>query len=111
MAHTRPHRIRVIGKVITVHYVPTGDVLLRDDPEDAHPGMGRSDTDKQLIAVQEGLPLATEQDTVLHEVLHTVEAFMGLDVEEEVIEKLATGLLGVLKDNPKLVTYLRAREK
>ena len=63
-----------------------------------------------LRALQ-GQPLATEQDTVLHEVLHVVEEYAGLDVAEEVVEKFATGLLAVLKDNPALASYLRIREK
>lgn len=106
----RPSRIRIIGKVHTVHYVPAGDVMLRDGPADASPGSGRHDHEKQVIAVEDGQPLGNEQDTILHEVLHAVESAMGMDVAEEVVEKFATGLLAVLKDNSSLVTYLRARE-
>ena len=107
----RPTKVRIMGKLVRIHYVPAGDILLRDGPEDHAPGMGRSDGQKQMIAVEEGQPLATEQDTVLHEVLHVVEEYAGLDVAEEVVEKFATGLLAVLKDNPALASYLRIREK
>ena len=107
----RPAKIRVMGKVVTIHYVPAGDILLRDNADDQHPGMGRSDGGKQLIAIEEGQPLATEQDTLLHEALHIIEEYMGMDVPEEVVEKFATGLLAVLKDNPVLVSYLRVKEK
>ena len=78
----RPARIRVLGKPITVHYVPAGDEKLKDGPEDTEPGMGRSDGSKQEIAVEEGQPLETEQDTLLHEVLHIIEEYMGMDVPE-----------------------------
>lgn len=106
----RPTRIRVVGKVHTVHYVPAGDAMLRDGPDDAAPGFGRHDGKTLVIAIEEGQPLANEQDTMLHEVLHAVEDAMGMDVPEDVVEKFATGLLAVLKDNPGLVSYLRARE-
>lgn len=99
-----------MGKVVAIHFVPAGDALLRDGPHDDAPGMGRSDGMRQTIAVEDGLPLATEQDTVLHEVLHIVEEYMGMDLDEEIVEKFATGFLAVMKDNPSLVTYLRVKE-
>lgn len=107
----RPSKIKIQGKVVRVHFVPSGDILLRDNADDMEPGLGRSDGLKQIIAVEEGQPLATEQDCVLHEVLHHVEYAMKMDIPEEIVEKFASGLLAVLKDNPRLVTYLRAREK
>lgn len=107
----RPAKVRVMGKVVRIQYVPPGDALLRDHPDDDKPGIGRSDGGKQSIAVEDGQPLASEQDTVLHEVLHIVEEYMGMDVPEEIVEKFATGLLAVIKDNPVFVSYLRVREK
>lgn len=100
-----------MGKKIAVHFVPSGHRLLRDSDDDAEPGLGRSDGLTQSIAVEEGQPLAQEQDCVLHEVLHHVEYGMKMDVPEEIVEKFATGLLAVLKDNPRLASYLRVREK
>ena len=107
----RPASVRVMGKKIAVHFVPSGHAMLRDGPEDNDPGLGRSDGLTQVIAVEEGQPLASEQDCVLHEVLHHVEYAMKLDVPEEIVEKFASCLLAVIKDNPVLVTYLRQREK
>ena len=107
----RPTSVRVMGKKIAVHFVPAGDKLLRDSPEDDDPGLGRSCELTQVIAVENSQPLGQEQDCVLHEVLHHVEYSMKMDVPEEIVEKFATGLLAVLKDNPSLVAYLRAREK
>lgn len=107
----RPTSIRVMGKKIAVHFVPSGDALLRDGPHDDEPGLGRSDGLTQIIAVEEGQPLASEQDCVLHEVLHHVEYAMKMDIAEEIVEKFASCLLAVIKDNPSLLAYLRAREK
>jgi hypothetical protein len=48
-------------------------------------------------------------DTVLHEILHAVYANAGLSPlsdEEHVCSAISTGLLQVLRDNPKLVAWL-----
>jgi len=68
---------------------------------------GECDVDKQQIFVRDGQPLESEQDTVLHELLHAVDEAMGLKLKESQVKGAATGLLAVLKDNPSLVTYLR----
>ena len=104
----RPERIRILGKRFVISFVPAGDDGLRDSPEDTEPGVGRCDPDKQRIWIEDGQPIESEQDSVLHEILHCVEHSMGLDVPEEVVRGFATGLLAVLKDNPRLITYLRS---
>jgi len=107
----RPAKVKVLGKWVAIEYVPASDILLRDSADDPDPGCGRSDGSKQSIAIEEGQPLAYEQDTVLHEVLHIIEDYMRMDVPEDVVDKFATGLLAVLKDNPSFASYLRWREK
>jgi hypothetical protein len=106
----RPARVRVLGKQFAISFVPVGDAGLRDGPDDKSPGSGRCDADKQAIFVEDGQPLESEQDTTLHEVLHAIEHSMGMDVEELVIQRLATGLLAVIKDNPSFVRYLAAKK-
>jgi len=107
----RPVHIRVLGKRLSIKYVPEGDALLCDNPEDTEPGIGRFSPANQLIVIQDGQPLGMEQDTVLHEVLHAVETAMSLPVNEEIVEKFATCLLAVIKDNPGLLAYLKTKEK
>jgi hypothetical protein len=51
------------------------------------------------------------QETLLHEVLHAVTEFTGLDdnlgeSEEDFVNRLSPVLLQVLRDNPELVEYL-----
>lgn len=105
----RPESIRILGKKVTVKYVPAGDILLKDSQEDPHPGVGRSDSTKQLIAVEDGQPLESEQDAVLHETMHMLEDWMGIKISEDAVTKMATGLLAVLKDNPRLASYLKRK--
>ena len=98
---SRPERIRIIGKPYKIEWpkvIEGGEEL-----------NGHSDPDAQRIQVQDALTLETSQDRLLHEVLHCVEASMDLDLEDTVIERLATGLLAVIKDNPRFVSYLRKK--
>lgn len=105
----RPVKVRFLGKPIEIRYVPAGDELLKFGPQDEHPGSAISYPDRQLIAVEDLQPLASEQDAILHECIHIVEDFMDIKVSEKAVTKLATGLLGLIQDNPKLVTYLRRK--
>ena len=80
---------------------------------------GTCGEDTQLILVDDQLGPDQERDTVLHEVLHAVfyamnvkavlpkdEAGDSKELEEKIIFALATRLLELLRDNPKLVEYL-----
>ena len=97
---TRPTSIKIIGKPFKIEWPDRieheGDEL-----------NGLADADGQHIQVVGSLPLETAQDKLLHEVMHCIEASFDLDLEDTVIERLATGLLAVIKDNPRFVTYLR----
>ena len=95
----RPASIRIIGKKFTVSYPASVDGEL----------VGECDTDKQMITVLDGQPLESEQDTLLHEVLHAIDEMVDAKLKESQVKRLATGLLAVLKDNPKLVSYIRRR--
>ena len=105
----RPETIRILGKRVSVKYVPAGDILLKDSHDDPEPGVGRSDSTKQLIGIEDGQPLESEQDALLHEVMHMLEDWMGIEISEDAVTKMATGLIAVLKDNPKLAAYLKRK--
>lgn len=105
----RPERVRVLGKRVTISYVQTGDEVLKGDGGDA--GTGINDPDAQAIWVKDGLPFETEQDVVLHETIHILEAYMDIDLSEQAVSKLATGLLSVIKDNPGYWRYLATKER
>lgn len=100
---SRPERIKILGKPYKIAWPES----ITHDGDEVN---GLADPDAQKIEVVDGLPLETSQDKLLHEVMHCVEASMDLDLEDTVIERLATGLLAVLKDNPKFVTYLRRKK-
>jgi len=95
----RPAHIRILGKRFTV-----GNGPLKDDL------VGECDTDAQTIYVKDGLPLDSEQDVLLHEVIHAVDEMVDAKMKESQVKRLATGLLAVLKDNPRFVSFLRRKK-
>ena len=107
----RPARIRILGKPFKVEFVPIEHIGLRDNAEDNDPGMGRTRPERQEIFIRSGQPLESEQDTVLHEVIHCVDETLGTSMNEYQVTILATGLLAVMKDNQNLLRYLSARKE
>ena len=107
----RPARVRILGKPYKVEFVPIEHIGLRDNEEDPDPGMGRTSPERQEIFVRTGQPLESEQDTMLHEIIHAVDETLGLQMNEYQVTVLATGLLAALKDNPGLRSYLCAKKE
>ena len=99
----RPAKVKILGKPYKVHFV-TDAPLDEDD-------MGECRASEQAVYVKEGLPLEAEQDTLLHEVIHGVEWEMDLKLKESDVKKLATGLLAVLKENPRFSAFLRRKAR
>lgn len=98
----RPSAVRIIGKTYGIAYV-NGDPLAEGE-------FGECDFDKQRVSIADSLHLEQEQDTVLHELLHAVAHETGVNLQERQVRPLATALLGIIKENPKLMTYLRRRK-
>lgn len=97
----RPDRLKILGKPFAVRWLTEGlDNELN----------GECDSDKQVITVRDGQPLEAEQDTLLHEVCHAIDEAMDAKLKEGQVKKLATGLLAVLKDNPRFGSYLRRKK-
>lgn len=91
-----------MGKPFKVTYCQ-GSEPLSDDQ------VGECDPDKQAILIRDGLPLESEQDVMLHEVIHALDEATDAKMKETQVKKIATALLAVLKDNPSLSAYLRKK--
>lgn len=61
--------------------------------------LGETHTNRQLIKMQKGMPPDTEQETLLHEVIHAVDESLALGMTEGQVHGLACGLFAVFKDN------------
>lgn len=101
MPALKPFSVRVIGKTYDIHYKTT-----MEEEDD----LGEFDPALQKITIKKGQPLETEQDTLLHEVMHAVDSELNLNLSEKQVRGLATGILAVLKDNPKFYQYLRRKK-
>jgi hypothetical protein len=102
---TPPDTIKVNGRLIKI----------KQRPQNKMPGAaGLFYANKSLIEVAVGQDPQELRDTVLHEtfhaVLHTQGREYGGEEEELYVRAIATGLIGVLQDNPKLVQWLTYTE-
>lgn len=91
-------------------------VRFDDDAMSAAGANGACLPDTATVLLDSTCSPSTERDTVLHELLHAVWKQTHLVIDypdsdsdspgEKLIQTLAPRLLGLLRDNPKLVTYL-----
>ncbi len=88
--------IRILGKTFEILWVD----------EVAEDAIGMCETFRQRITMSKGLPVETEQDTLLHEVIHAVDETMGTSLTEQQVLALASGLIAVLRDNKEFTEYL-----
>jgi hypothetical protein len=99
--------VRIIGRTYEIAVVPSDhDILNNDDGANL---LGRVDHNKQRIAISDEQCLEAMQDTLMHEIVHAVESCMNITVSETAVTRFATGLLAVLRENPKVVEYLLRR--
>ena len=63
-----------------------------------------------LIRVENGNPPLFERETVLQEIIHAVDYQAGNTLTEGQVQMLGVGVLGVLRENPKLRAYLFDKE-
>jgi hypothetical protein len=67
---------------------------------------GYCDADRFEIHVNALKTDRSHADTLLHEVQHAIEKMLALDVSEETIRALATGLRQFFVSNPKVARWL-----
>lgn len=94
-----PRSVRVFGKVYTV---------LRERPADG--SLGECEFEATAIRVAPDAAPVLQADTFLHEVLHAIlhemQVCLPYKTEEKAVNAIATGLTGVLQDNPEVCKYL-----
>ena len=73
------------------------------------PRKGEIDFYNRKIRIDKDMTDADKRETLIHEILHGLEDFMGFQLEESEIRKLGCGLAMVFVDNPQLFSYLNER--
>ena len=100
----RPEYVKIMGRIYRVEFLektPMGQM-----------NVGQCDNHDMIIDILEHQHPIEEADTLIHEILHaiwfTMSISMGGADEEAVVRRMATGLMGVILDNPHLLKYLAA---
>ena len=97
-----PKWVRIIGKRYKTRVVEKVD----DEESD-----GESCPVSQTLTLKEAHGFENARDTALHESIHGVDHQMHLNLSEQQVEGLGTGILALLRENPAFVRWLMAREK
>lgn len=93
----KPEKVRVFGKNYQIKYIPEDEGMEE---------LGLLDYDKLRIMIKENQPPIEEADTILHETVHAIDNIMGLELSEEQVRGIATGLIGVFQDNSEFAEFI-----
>ena len=63
------------------------------------------------IVIERDLDILIAHQTLLHEIIHTIENIHDMNLPEWQVEILSTGLLYIIKNNKNLIKYLQIKEK
>lgn len=81
--------------------------LVFDNPSSwAQGGIGRCDTLKQEITINNAMPEDTSNAAVLHEVTHYISCLFNLELSESQVSILAIAWFDFIKSNPKFITEI-----
>lgn len=68
------------------------------------PRKGEIDLYHREIRIDRGMTKLDKRETLIHEIIHGIDEFMGIKLEESQVRKLGAGLAMVFQDNPDLYT-------
>lgn len=94
-----PSSIDILGKKFIVK-------VLTEAEADALNVDGLMELDKQLISLRLQVADDYNHDTLLHEVIHSVDEILSIGLRERQVHQLAAGLIAVLKQNKDLTNWL-----
>jgi hypothetical protein len=94
-----PTKIRIVGSDYKVIPSEAGELKAMDH-------IGECNYLEHTIRIKKGLIGPILKNTMLHETVHGISNELCLGLEERQVELLTTGLIAVLKDNPKFKDWL-----
>lgn len=93
-----PHVIKMLGSEVTIEFL---DAVVVDN----EPAMGSYDQELSRIVIKRGMSLSSIRDTLMHEIIHAILQHYEMD-SEKTVRILTPALLSMLRDNPRLVSFL-----
>ncbi|WP_339063579.1 hypothetical protein [Tepidibacillus marianensis] len=67
------------------------------------PRKGEIDYFERVIKIDEDMCEQDKKETLIHEIIHGIDEFMGIGLGEEQVKKLGHGLAMMLLDNPDII--------
>lgn len=103
-----PTSIEVMGQRYVVEVVEDHQVALDRFAVGVEHAVGLTDLYRGTMKIRGGAEQSPDAlaDTLLHEVLHTVAHLLKVEMEEDAVAAVSTGLLQTLRANPDLVRCL-----
>lgn len=98
-----------LPKKIRIGYKDYQVIPVKIQHPDLSEAFGLCDNVGAKIFVRTDMAPEMVADTLLHEIMHAVWYYMGLDdreLEENAINRLSSGLICAMIDNPDLLKYL-----
>lgn len=86
------------------------DIKEEDPKEWSSNGMGRMSPCKGEILINKNMYDDAKSSTVIHEAIHAIAQHCSLDTlnnDEVAISCIATGILGLIRDNPELIKWIQ----
>lgn len=68
------------------------------------PRKGEINFFERQIRIDRNLAPQDKKETLLHEIIHGIEEFMGMELEEDQVRTLGAGLAMIFRDNPNLLS-------
>jgi hypothetical protein len=96
----KPTSIRLLGVNIPVNFCTpeTGDIS-----KDVY---GEWDSETSEISVHDELPIHHQKITLLHELLHGVDEFLGLGMPHKTVYAVSQCLYAIMKENGDMVKWI-----
>jgi hypothetical protein len=96
--------VRVGPYIYSIAHMDRHDEAVNSD------NVGFTMKDDLFIKIHSGLEKTIEADTVLHEILHCIYHVYNIkdeDIEEDTVRMVSTGLCILMRDNPKLMSWIQ----
>jgi hypothetical protein len=97
----KPTVIRLLGVDIQIEFCKNEDG--GDISKDVY---GEWDSDTSEIKIHSDLPDHHKKITLLHELLHGVDEFLGLGLPHKTVYAISQSLYAVMKDNRKMIEWI-----
>lgn len=92
-----PKPVKILDRNFAVEY---------HKAEDLGDRVGEMVYHEQRIRVSDMLPKRTEQQIVVHELVHSADEVMGIGLKESQVQAVALVVCEMIRNNPHLVSYI-----